>query len=738
MGDRPLFVAFLWHMHQPYYKDPETGVYRLPWVRLHGVKDYLDMVTILEDFPDLRQTVNLVPSLIEQLTDYVEHDATDVYLDLTRRRPEDLSAADRTFIIENFFLANWDTMIKPFPRYHELLTRRGVRYSRDDLARLLRTFTDPDLRDLQALFNLTWIDPSLRKKDPLLAELVRKGKDFSEEDIELIIAKQFEIMRKIIPTYRMMQEAGNIEISVSPFYHPILPLLCNTDVAKIAMPNVQLPAMRFSHPEDAVQQIRTGIAFYERTFGRRPAGMWPSEGSVSEEVVRTIGAEGISWVATDEEVLARSLGRPLRSPEGYVADPQALYAPHRFGGVSLFFRDRKLSDLIGFDYSRVNPEKAAEDLVGRLIQIKYSLPRDRACIVPIILDGENAWEHYPNDGHDFLNALYRRLSSDGRLKTITFSEYLRDHGPGAELHRLHAGSWIYGNFAIWIGHEEDNLAWDYLTRTREDLEAFVKANPGRDVSDAWKALYAAEGSDWNWWYGDDHVTETREEFDDLFRGYLIKVYRAIGKELPQFLYMPIQTRDRSISPTVPPRGFIAPRIDGRVTSFFEWHQGARVDVGSSGGSMHRSESLISSMYFGFSVDNLYLRADPIRPFTEMEEDVILHIHILHPHTFTITFARSIEPTAARLYERNQHEWRLVKELLNVAALDIFEIEIPFSDLGVKENDEVHVSLEIIRNGLESLSPDEDISGGHSIERCPARGYLSITVPPPHYDKLMWY
>jgi alpha-amylase/alpha-mannosidase (GH57 family) len=594
------------------------------------------MVKMLEGFPEIRQTINLVPSLLEQLTDYAAHNATDVYLEISRKSPSDLTEAERTFVIENFFLANWDTMIKPFPRYHELLARRGARYTRDDLARLLRSFTDSDIRDLQVLFNLAWIDPMFRNSDPFLGDLARKGKGFTEEEKHLLLASQLEILRKIIPQYRKMQEVGSVEVSVSPFYHPILPLLWNTDSARIAMPEATLPSKRFSYPEDAVQQIRMGIAYYEETFGRRPAGMWPSEGSVSEEVVRAIGAEGISWVATDEEVLARSLGRPLRSPEGYLTDPHALYRPHRFGGVSMFFRDHKLSDLIGFDYCRMHPEKAAEDLIGRLIQIKYGLPHDRAHVVPIILDGENAWEFYPNDGHDFLQALYRRLGGDGRFKTVTFSDFIREHGPGEDLHRLHAGSWIYGNFAIWIGHEEDNLAWDYLTQTREDLAAFTQAHPDRDMSDAWKALYAAEGSDWNWWYGDDHVTETREEFDELFRGYLMKVYHVMGRDMPQFLYMPIQQRDRAITPTVPPRGFITPRIDGRVTSFFEWHQGARIDVGSSGGSMHRAESLISSVYFGFNAENLYLRADPIRPFPDMEEDIVLHVHILQPRRFTIT------------------------------------------------------------------------------------------------------
>ena len=238
-------------------------------------------------------------------------------------------------------------------------------------------------------------------------------------------------------------------------------------------------------------------------------------------------------------MLSRTLGRPLRDPNGDLIDAPNLYKPHWFSNVSIFFRDHKLSDLIGFVYSGWKAPKAVNDFVDRLVQIRNALPKDRAYVVPVILDGENAWEYYQNDGQDFLRGLYGVLSNDSRFKTVTMSEFLNEHGYGDPLLGLHAGSWINANFSIWIGHEEDNLAWDYLTQTRDDLEAFEKANPDRDTSEAWKAIYAAEGSDWNWWYGDEHSTETQEDFDELFRGYLRKVYRVIGKDIPNHLFMPI-------------------------------------------------------------------------------------------------------------------------------------------------------------------------------------------------------
>lgn len=719
----PLYIAFVWHMHQPYYKDPFTGIYRLPWVRLHGTKDYLDMVRILEDFPDIHQTFNLVPSLLEQLKDYIENNATDRHLELTLKEPQHLTEHEKLFIIENFFLANWDNMIKPFPRYYELLIKRGLRFTKGVISRISKYFTSSDIRDLQTLFNLSWIDPMFRDKDPFLKELIKKGRDFTEEEKHLVIKKQLEILKEIIPAYKEMSEKGQIEVSVSPFYHPILPLLMDTDSAKIAMPHIKLPKKRFSYPEDAIKQIKLAIEYFEGIFGVKPAGMWPSEGSVSEDVVRAIGKEGIQWIATDEEVLSRSIERPLRSHEGYLIDAKSLYRPYKFSDVSIIFRDHKLSDLIGFVYSGWKPEKAVEDFMGRLIHIKNSLLQDRAYLMPIILDGENCWEYYKNDGHDFLRNLYSALSNDSRFKIVTISEFIKEHG-GDTIQRLHAGSWINANFSIWIGHEEDNLAWDYLAKTRGDLELFSKAHPDKDLTNAWKALYAAEGSDWNWWYGDEHTTETQQDFDELFRGYLMRVYKEMGRDIPPYLYIPILQEDRSIVPAAQARGFIYPKIDGLVTSYFEWYQSAYIDVKKSGGSMHKSESLITALYYGFNKDSLFIRLDPTAPFAEMHERIIIRINIVHPFTFRITFDSLEDAAKAVMHEKVFDEWIFITHV-HSATKDIFEIEIPFKDIKVTENNEIHFSIDIVKNGDE-------------VERCPWRGYVSATVPSPDYETLMWY
>jgi len=724
MTDNPLYIAFLWHMHQPFYKDPMSGLYRLPWVRLHGTKDYLDMAKVLLEFPDIRQTFNFTPSLLEQITDYTETNGKDRYLEINLKKAAELNMEEKTFILENFFLANWDTMVRPFPRYYELLVKRGMRFSKSDLRRTIRYFTESEFLDLQVLFNLAWIDPMFRKKDPFLADLVAKGKGFTEEEKDVLMKKQLSIVRGIIPKYRELSEKGQIEVTTTPFYHPILPLLWDTDVAREPVPDLRLPKRRFSHPEDAREQIRMARDYYETIFGRRPCGMWPSEGSVSEDVVKAFHDEGIEWIATDEDILARSLREGFRGPSGNVLNPSVLYSAYEFSGVSMIFRDHKISDLLGFVYSGWDPGSAASDLISRLLQIRSALPEGGPYLVPIILDGENAWEYYRNDANDFFRYLYEGLSGDDRLKTVNVSEYLKVQSGKRRLDRLAAGSWIYANFNVWIGHEEDNTAWDYLADTRDALEGFQKAHPEEKLDAAWKALYIAEGSDWNWWYGDDHSTEKAEEFDELFRLNLMKVYKEIGRDIPPQLYVPVLREDRAVSPSVEMRGFIHPRIDGIMTSYFEWYQGAYLEVGKSGGSMHMTEGLISLIYYGFNRDTLFLRVDPRGSFQDFPEGSTLSIEIIRPLPFRLDISLG-ETVSAKLFRRSDTGWAGVKEITDVAVVDILECAIPFRDIEAKERDELNLFVSVRK-------------GSERIERCPWRGNITVTVPTPDFEAMMWY
>lgn len=711
-------------MHQPYYKDPFTGIYRLPWVRLHGTKDYLDMVEILKDFPNIKQVFNFTPSLLEQLKDYTDNNAMDKHLELTIKKPSELTNEDKSFILENFFLANWDTMVKPFPRYYELLVKRGLRISKGDLRRIIKYFSDGDFLDLQVLFNLSWIDPLFRAKDPFLIELVKKGKGYTEDEKQLLISKQLSILNEIIPTYKEMANNEHIELTVSPFYHPILPLLCDTNNAKIATPDIRLPARRFSHPEDAEKQVFTAIEYFEKLFGYKPYGMWPSEGSVCEEVFKIAKKAGIKWIATDEDILAHSISKKLRDSSMNIISPETLYIPYNYEDVSVVFRDHILSDLIGFVYSKWESKNAVSDFLKRISNIRASLPNDRVYLISIILDGENAWEYYKNDGHDFLKYLYESISSDNRIKTITISEFIKNFGEGTKLNKIHAGSWINANYGIWIGHEEDNTAWEYLADTRDELEKYQRLNPQMNLENAWKSIYIAEGSDWNWWYGDEHVTENQKEFDELFRLNLMNVYKQINKEIPNYLFIPILREDRSVSPVVTIRGFIEPKIDGVVTSYYEWFQGAYIDIKKHGGSMHKSESILSRVYYGFNKDNLFIRLDSSTNLLDLDSDITLYINILKPNQYRIKI--NLKPSIkAEIFRKDESGWTKVKNIDEIAIKEILEIKIPFSYINAKEKDEIFLNVSIYQ-------------GSEEVERCPLRGNISFIVPTPDFEAMMWY
>jgi len=431
-----LDVIIVWHMHQPYYKDPLKNEYALPWTYLHGIKDYFDMPAIVEDTPGARAVFNLVPSLIEQLLDYANGTAVDPFLEKGMAAPADLSTDDRIFLLENFFSANRERMIEPSRRYMELLYMAGE--GKPGSARdRVRHFSDQDLLDLQVWFFLAWTGEAARRRYPVSAQLVAKGGNFSAVDKELLFATQRELLQAIIPLYKRLHEEGRIELSVTPYYHPILPLLCDIRLARTAMPRVTLPKTNFRHAEDARAQIRRGIEYFKEIFGFTPRGMWPSEGSVSNETLAIIAECGMSWIATDEEILAKSL-------DGGLGDhKERLYRPWRFtcsqGEVGAFFRDHQLSDLVGFTYSQWDSNRAVADLCGRLNAIKARVGGEGR-VVPIILDGENAWEYYPYNGYYFLDELYAALEQHPEIATTTFAQLLDGGREVAALSALAAGS----------------------------------------------------------------------------------------------------------------------------------------------------------------------------------------------------------------------------------------------------------------------------------------------------------
>jgi len=528
-GEQPIYLSIIWHQHQPvYYKDPETGVYAKPWVRVHATKDYVDMAAILKNYPDIHVTFNLTPSLIRQLDDLASG-TKDLYWVTAEVPADQLTDEQKTFLLERFFDTN-RKIIARFPRYQALLELRDNG----------GTYTTQDYLDLQLLFGLAWFDPDWLAQEPLAA-LVAKGSNFSEADKQVVFDETERLIAEVVPVHKGLQDAGQIEVTMTPFAHPILPLLVSTDLATQAMPSVELPGVDFTYGQDAVAQVNLGVQLYEEHFGQPPRGMWPAEGSVAQEIVSMVSKAGIQWMASDEGVLANSLGMTsfTRNPRETVTDPDVLYRPYYVQGgqgdpVAIVFRDVVISDKVGFTYSGLDGELAAKDFIRRIHDIRDALIEDGAAgphLVSVILDGENAWEYYENDGKLFLNSLYTLLSSDPLIRTVTPSEFLAMAPEQPKIDDLWAGSWISHDFSTWIGEEEENLAWEYLAEARVVLQKYetgVRSTTPEALAEAQTLMYIAEGSDWFWWYGTDQNSGNDEAFDQQFRDTLKQVYVALG------------------------------------------------------------------------------------------------------------------------------------------------------------------------------------------------------------------
>lgn len=720
-------VAFIWHMHQPFYKDLADGKYVMPWVRLHGIKDYYGMASILDEFPAIRQTFNLVPSLILQLEDYAFNNAVDSLLEVTLKPAAELTKEDKIFILWNFFMAHWDNMIKIYPRYAELLEKRGYYVSQKELEEKIKLFNTQDFLDLQVLFNIAWFDPDILKKDNDLNKFVKKERKFSEEEKIIVISKQRELLTRIIPKYKELMDRKQIEITTTPFYHPILPLIYDTNIAKISLPDLNMQ-FHFNFPEDARLQVKRAIELHKQKFGIAPSGMWPAEGSVSEDIISVINSEGIKWIASDEEILMNSLNNFDRREN-------ILYKPYKVkkdsSELNIIFRDKVLSDLIGFVYSKWNADTAVNNFVEKI----YNISRNtniKDPLISIILDGENAWEYYENNGKNFLSKLYSRLSNESGIKTVTVSEYLEGSTDLSVLHKLYPGSWINHNFYIWIGHEEDIKAWEFLYKAREDVKSWtdLKQTDPLVYGKIMEEIYIAEGSDWWWWYGDDHSSLQDEEFDYLFRKHLMNIYEFAKKDVPAFLLTPIVSSDKSVSLELMPTSFINPVLDGKISSFYEWSTAGIYEVTKSSSVIHRAKTIIKTIYFGFNLSTLFLRIDlNITMNDESHKGFNFNLIFVGRGSQKLKF--SINPLNLEIKHifsiknDDKSNWQEVQSDIRIAALKIIEISIPFSALLSKEGDKINFSLIVFK-------------GENEIERWPPRGVINIDVPNSDFESIMWH
>jgi alpha-amylase/alpha-mannosidase (GH57 family) len=676
-------VAFLWHMHQPYYVDPATNAASMPWVRVHCAKGYLDMISTVAEYPAIRANFNLTPVLLLQIRELLDGRIQDEWLELARRPAAELSEQERVKILENFFKANWDYLVRPHARYWELLNKRGLTFYGEDVRRGVRYFSVQEILDLQVWFNLTWCGYTLCRLYPELEELKRKGRGFTEEEKQRVLELHLEAMRLVLQRYRQASEEGRVELTTTPFFHPILPLIYDTAFAERAMPGRTFPR-RFSWPADAETQVTLAVEQHAAIFGSKPRGLWPAEGAVAPELIPIMQRAGIEYFCSDEENLFASL---KIDPEwkGVNVDHLELFQGWRIqydgAEVNAVFRERPLSDFIGFNAARNEPGQAALHLLFHLRHISELI--DHRGLIPLILDGENAWEFFHDGGESFLRAFYGGIEADrDRIASTTLGDYLQAHPPERRLTTLHTGSWIGSNLDVWIGEPEENRAWEVLGETRAWFQERLESGELNAESEAAarKSLYAAEGSDWFWWYGPDFTTENDRFFDQLFRAHLRAVYHACGSAAPAVLEVPITARGGE-PPHRLPTQFITPVVNGSRASFYEWN--------GAGSYVPAAPSAIVRFYFGNDESTLYLRVD----FARAPSGTLM-LQFIRPKHLVIRAALDGPGERPLQIQRSGEE---VVSLGICAADELVELALPLATLGVELPSDIAFQLRLLNS-----------------------------------------
>lgn len=605
--------ALLWHQHQPFYKDTLNNIYRMPWVLMHSMKDYVDMLHLVTE-TGMKATFNLVPVLLYQIEDYLQDPGQDELFAVISKKSSLLSEDE----VEKLTTYAFDSMdhkkIHRSTRYHSLLTRykEGAELS------------PAELHDLQVHLLLAWLGHLSFLKAKLPVDLLKKDRNYTDNDKNEIIEFSLNLVNEVIPAHREAFLENKIEVTTTPFFHPILPLLHRFQSAKVASPDVSLPPRPSGMAEDVSGQLQSGREYTEKLMQKEIKGFWPSEGSVSPETMKSFAENNITWVATDGGILANSFHREKRH-----FSKNDLYRPYSYstdsGEVYMFFRDTELSDLIGFTYSQWNPEDAVEDFIKRLAEIRDSSSEETP-LVSVILDGENAWEAYKNNGYDFLHTLYTRLVETEWITPVTFSEALekRDYRTD-RINDLHSGSWIYSNLLTWIGHREKNKAWELLSELREVYGKKIGTLNSVHRKKAEFELFAAEGSDWFWWYGDDFYSHFSDDFDALFRLHVANVYRYLNEPVPDVLYQSIRGRHKG-GLKDHPQARIYVQTDGEKQGYFDWLGAGEFDLTFDASTMHRQSRRLSKLFYGPAAGEktgIYMAIegdfkDPLKEILEVE------------------------------------------------------------------------------------------------------------------------
>lgn len=614
---KKLSIAFYWHMHQPIYQLNPDSDYLMPWVRLHGVKDYLDMLLILNDFKKIKLNFNLEPVLLDAFINYGEKDFHDIHSRLTITNVSELTNDDKEFILNNFFDANYSSMIFPYEHYNELYQKRFVEEKAN-----IDAFSDQEYSDIMAWFNLVWIDPIYKKMFPELEGLFAKGQDYTFKDRIDIIDIHRQIIKMIIPAYKEFLEKGKIEITTSPYYHPIIPILLDIKSAQKNLSTVDNSLVGLDLVEDAKVQTKLALNRMEELFGKRPVGIWPSEHAVSPQTLDLFRELGVQWTVSDEGILTNSIDFDfVRDFKGYLEDPYFLMKSYKYktkisskssnknSEIQMIFRNSVIPNLISFEYANHDPKVAATDLYDRIkvIQNKLQISPDENHLLTIAMDGENCWENYAEDGASFLKNIYSMIEEDETLETVLITDYLNNEKNHKELKKISSGSWINRNFQLWIGEPVKNLAWSYLKQVKEDFDNFVKSSPNpkdKIIDLAHTELMIAQGSDWFWWYGEPNDSGQDHIFDYLFREHLKNVYRYLGLQSPVYLDYPLISI--FTKPSRYPQNTITPKIEGLgEIDDEEWLNAGCINMPD--GPVLKESKLFDKICYGSDENNFYLR-----------------------------------------------------------------------------------------------------------------------------------
>jgi len=564
-------------MHQPDYRNSD-GIMQMPWVFLHAIKDYYDMPWMLSRHANIKATFNITSPLIEQLKLYAhEPQKSDKFLALWLQDVTELEEHERKWLIKLCKTAQFETMVKPLARYRELFTQSH--------------FTNAELREIEVLFILSWCGVYLKENNETVKSLIKKGSGYTQEDKIELLRTLTAFSTTIFDFYKELQQQKRITISTTPFYHPILPLLINMNSAKEANPTTQIPQNTLSLKEDALIHIQKAKALFKETFGFDAQGMWPAEGAVDAPSVALLQKKAISWIATDEAILYKSLNNTTK---------ENIYALYDYKEMKMVFRDHYLSDLIGFKYRYEEAQNAANHFISELQKIENS---NANALVSVILDGENAWEFYKNNGFDFFEALYRGLQTQPWCTTLMMDEISSMQAKPLEY--LAPGSWINGSFDTWVGEKQKTKAWELLFVTKKAYEENVAHLTEAKKAQITEFFLKAESSDWYWWFGSDHYSDYMQEFDTLFRNQLINIYHLMDILPPSDLFLPISQNRSSSDFLVPPQSFISPIIDGKKDSFFEWLGCGIIDETKLFSTMQASSDVVEKIYYGEDAQKLY-------------------------------------------------------------------------------------------------------------------------------------